>query len=254
MTAEPGSLLKPAPVDCPCGCGRVGQPRKKAWRNGRKCVKNCDSTKCPQCAGSRAAKSSANRERAMARQLGARRVSGSGRGHGADLAIEGRLYIETTQWATVRQTMENFWEGASMSERVGRATIYHSINESPWVVTAGANPDNRDDREGSIVIVPFASLQRLVVKDKRRITSYSLGPQDSKVPIRWWHGKAATTKRANLEKRCAHAHLPGALQLEWSKGRSASTGQILIFDRANWADFLAILEGCEVWDIDWESL
>ena len=59
------SNLKPDPVDCPCGCGAVGQPNK---RNGH--PRSCVSAKCASCRNRR------NRKGGLTKQNQARRALG----------------------------------------------------------------------------------------------------------------------------------------------------------------------------------
>jgi hypothetical protein len=42
--------LKADPEPCQCGCGLVGQPRVKMWKDGTRHVKFC---KCRRCCGGR---------------------------------------------------------------------------------------------------------------------------------------------------------------------------------------------------------
>ena len=60
MTAPYGSLLKEI-IDCGCGCGMAGTP-KKANRKGVRCVRGCT---CPSCRG-RANKRKGQRKQAKA--------------------------------------------------------------------------------------------------------------------------------------------------------------------------------------------
>lgn len=50
MTDTVVSNLKPDPADCQCGCGLVGQPRQKKWKDGTQHVRNCV---CRRCMGAR---------------------------------------------------------------------------------------------------------------------------------------------------------------------------------------------------------
>lgn len=43
--------FKAEPIECPCSCGAVGQPRVKAWSNGDRCNRNCKG--CRHCRGLR---------------------------------------------------------------------------------------------------------------------------------------------------------------------------------------------------------
>lgn len=232
-------------VDCPCGCGRSGTPRKKKWRDGKHHTRNCDKTKCPYCRGSSEAKTSAKRERGMSKELGARRVSGSGRGHGADMVIEGQLYIETTKNIHVISTMRNAWLGA-MGERVDDRARYHSIDGTPWCVGAG-----------DLVLVPFKSLVIVATSDFCNLTTYQMQPtkpsavKTIETIARWYSNKAVTTKLANLKIRCKHAQLPGALMLEWESGsRGNYYGQLAVFEVDAWKEFLEY-NPHQGWDGKW---
>lgn len=60
-------------ADCGCGCGRFGTLRVAAYKsNGVHCVRNCDTTKCPQCRGKASAGRGRKSQAKQAKSSGAR--------------------------------------------------------------------------------------------------------------------------------------------------------------------------------------
>lgn len=47
---EVKSFLKER-IECGCGCGRYGPPRRKPWADDILCTTNCDKAKCAHCRG-----------------------------------------------------------------------------------------------------------------------------------------------------------------------------------------------------------
>jgi hypothetical protein len=76
-----GELLKPPPTDCVCGCGLVGQPRKKVWKDGTSHVARCQ---CRRCKGGRHGANERVRNNRIAKRTGGQREPGSGQLSGID--------------------------------------------------------------------------------------------------------------------------------------------------------------------------
>lgn len=115
MMVDP--VLKPDPVVCPCGCGLVGQPRRKAWRDGLgPHVKRCG---CRRCVGGRQRAKARVREHKVARAVGGQREVLSGALSGTDVT-GGVCDVEETANVAVCRGVRRWWESKGVQTKVAR--------------------------------------------------------------------------------------------------------------------------------------
>jgi hypothetical protein len=123
-----------------------------------------------------------------------------------------------------------------MDAKVKDAMLTTEHDRRPWVL--------RLDYQGEpyLVLLPFASLVAISGQEFSHVkTFHSEDPEITGTPILWWGSKAVTTKRAELVKRCKHAHLPGALLLEWAGyGKGGVYGQVAAMTADDWWHFMQL--------------
>jgi hypothetical protein len=109
--------LKPDPVECVCGCGTLGQPRRKAWNDGLAAhVKGCP---CRRCVGSRQRGKSRKREHRVARDTGGQREIFSGQLSGVDGRAGLWVWEETSEQAVCRG-LRRWWNAKTVRTKVAR--------------------------------------------------------------------------------------------------------------------------------------
>ncbi len=114
------SNLKPK-LDCPCGCGTYGMPRRKAWGDGLRHVRLCP---CRRCAGSRHRGKANRRENRIAADLGGNREPLSGGLSGADVRAHMWSFEETSNEAVVRG-FRRWWTSKTVRSKVARLNARH---------------------------------------------------------------------------------------------------------------------------------
>lgn len=112
MTMLPG----PDKLDCPCGCGKFGTPRRKAWGDGLRHVNLCP---CQRCVGGRQRGKSRRRENRIAKDLGGTREPLSGGLSGADVVTHMWSFEETSNQAVVRG-FRRWWTSKTVTTKVAR--------------------------------------------------------------------------------------------------------------------------------------
>jgi hypothetical protein len=109
-------LPGPDKLDCPCGCGLFGSPRRKAWGDGLRHVKLCD---CRRCVGGRQRPKSRQRENRIAKDLGGTREPLSGGLSGADVVAHMWSFEETSNLTVVRG-FRRWWTSKTVTTKVAR--------------------------------------------------------------------------------------------------------------------------------------
>jgi hypothetical protein len=112
MTMLPG----PDKLDCPCGCGKFGTPRRKAWGDGLRHVSRCP---CPRCVGGRQSGKARRRENKVAKDLGGHRHALSGGLSGADVSAGYWSFEETSNEAIVRG-FRRWWTSKGVRSKLAR--------------------------------------------------------------------------------------------------------------------------------------
>lgn len=121
------SLLKPDLCDCACGCGAVGRPRVKAWRDGLHHARSCVCRRCKAPTYRRAA---AQRERAIAKATGGERNALSGALSGVDVSGPLVDIEETTNQAVVRG-IRRWWSSKTVQSKVARLFAHAQVSGVP---------------------------------------------------------------------------------------------------------------------------
>lgn len=119
--------LKPDPVACACGCGRVGQPRKKVWTGetvGH--VKGCE---CRRCKGGRTKSRASARERRIAKATGGERSPLSGALSGHDVVTGAGTFVEETANVSLVRGFFSWWDGKGTQAKTQRV---REQNLAPW--------------------------------------------------------------------------------------------------------------------------
>lgn len=104
---EHWSGLKPEPVECPCGCGQVGQPK----RNGH--PKTCLHAKCAQCRGKNSKRKGQRKQSAATSALGVPRSSIH---PGHEEFLPGTVRIEVKAGAQIRPMFTAYLRMETQSE------------------------------------------------------------------------------------------------------------------------------------------
>lgn len=112
---EPRFKEAPEPEVCPCGCGVLGVPRKKAWRDNL--APHSRGCPCRRCVGSRQVGKAAKRERRIAKDFGGKRNFRSGAGGGVD-TIGATLDIEETAGVAHVQGLRRWWSSKGMQAKL----------------------------------------------------------------------------------------------------------------------------------------
>lgn len=102
-------------VVCGCGCGEVGAPRARAWRDGTHCVRRCS---CKRCAGGRTKSTARRRENRIAKDIGGRRNLGSGAFGGHD--VTGVVEVEETAAAAVVRGFRRWWFSKTVTTKTAK--------------------------------------------------------------------------------------------------------------------------------------
>lgn len=143
------SVMLPGPVkvDCPCGCGAFGTPRKKAWGDGLRHVRGCPApgAVCRRCVGSRQRAKAYRRERQLAMDLDAQREPMSGQLSGADVIGHLWSFEETASEAVVRG-FRRWW--TSKTVRTKTARLFGRHGEARALVLSW-------DGRPQVVIAPY---------------------------------------------------------------------------------------------------
>jgi hypothetical protein len=125
--SEHVNFLKPDPVECGCGCGLVGQPRTRPWRDGVVCVKR--GCACRRCLGKRSRAKGDDKARKARKLLG---IPGANTRH--EELLGGMVRWEAKAGAQVRPMWSAFLRAERQSEDV------RAIGDSrPFVMTAAAD-------------------------------------------------------------------------------------------------------------------
>lgn len=103
-------------VDCPCGCGKHGTPRKRAWRDGLRHVRLCE---CNRCDAPRHKRDASIREREIAADLGGTREPMSGALSGADVVAHMWSFEETSNETIVRG-FRRWWTSKTVQRKLVR--------------------------------------------------------------------------------------------------------------------------------------
>ncbi len=114
--------LKPDPAACVCGCGHIGRPKVKAFKDGLgPHARGCN---CARCRGRNTKATSAKRELRKARKVGATRAPLSGALSGYDWRVPltggGYLFVEETTNQAITRGLERWWDGKGVQEKVAR--------------------------------------------------------------------------------------------------------------------------------------
>lgn len=102
-------------VDCACGCGMSGTPRRKAWVDGfhvRRCA-------CRRCVGSRQRGNARRRENRVANELGGSREVMSGALSGVDVRA-GMWVFEETAEVRIVQGLRRWWSSKQTTTKLAR--------------------------------------------------------------------------------------------------------------------------------------
>lgn len=151
--SEVVSRLKPDPVECPCSCGRVAQPRVKQWKDGLSPhVRGCA---CRRCTGGRQKPKAAARERKLAKALGGERHVMSGALSGIDVSSPLVVIEETANRSLVRGFF-SWWGGKGVQSKTKRLMENRSGLPRCFVVV---NPDNAREAYG---VIPVSDLPRFL--------------------------------------------------------------------------------------------
>ena len=110
--------FKPEAVVCPCGCEKVGQPRRKPWNDGLPAhVRGCKP--CRRCTGSRQKPKASARERRVAKAIGGERHVLSGALSGVDVS-NSVVDIEETAGEAIARGLRRWWESKAVTNKVAR--------------------------------------------------------------------------------------------------------------------------------------
>lgn len=136
MQVEP--RFKPDPVACPCGCGIVAQPRRKAWQDGL--APHSRGCPCRRCIGSRQRGKASRRERRIASDMGGDREVFSGALSGVDGRAGLDVWEETAEKAVCRG-IRRWWNTLTVQRKIARLMARTGVrralvltDEKPWLV------------------------------------------------------------------------------------------------------------------------
>lgn len=134
--------LKPDPAECSCGCGLIGQPRVKVWKDGTSHVRLC---KCRRCTGGRQSAKARRRENKVAKATGGTREPMSGNLSGIDGRSGLWVWEETAQVDIVRG-LRAWWSGKGVQSKVARLMNRHGVARA-FIASWDGRPQ--------LVVVPF---------------------------------------------------------------------------------------------------
>lgn len=101
-------------VVCACGCGKEGQPRRKAWRDGMH-VRDCT---CRRCVNGERTKAEKKRVTRFGARSGLYRAPNSGRMLGFDLG--GVVAVEETSEQTITKHLKLWWATVEVQRKLQR--------------------------------------------------------------------------------------------------------------------------------------
>ncbi len=154
-------LVAPVRIDCPCGCGRYGAPRKSAWRDGLVHTKNCECS--GYCLAGEQKRTAMRREDRVAAKSGGRRNPGSGARGGMDLADHVFQIEETANVAIVRG-FRSWWSGKGVQDKVRYLLGREAMGPRALVLSW--------DDEPQMVVMPFSDWAGVTTElEQRRAAS-----------------------------------------------------------------------------------
>lgn len=147
---------KPALVTCPCGCGKVGRPRTKAWADGlAPHVKACT---CRRCSGRRHKPRAARTERRIAKDTGGERspLSGALTGHDGHAGLD---CWEHTADLTITRGFFKWWRGKGVQSKIERISTLNGMR--PHLIL-------EDKETGELVVITRYEPWTDVIRDANR--------------------------------------------------------------------------------------
>lgn len=150
-------------ADCQCGCGAVGQLRRRPWANGVHCTKNC--TTCRQCKASEKSKLGNNYQRSSRRRHNI--PGGMGTGHEQD--EHSPIWREAKTGTRVKSLITTYVD--LYAEAIEKQPYG---NNKPFVLDAAANQDaaltvtcfgHRNKQEAFDAVFALAILHGIVKED-----------------------------------------------------------------------------------------
>lgn len=141
--------FKPWPEACVCGCGLVGQLRKKQWQDGLgPHVVRCG---CRRCKGGRTTQNARRREHKVAKAVGGTRNIASGAFGGVD-TLGGVLDCEETANESVIRGLRRWWYSKSTQAKVA-TLMSRRLRPRAFVASWAGRPQ--------LVVIPFSDLSDL---------------------------------------------------------------------------------------------
>lgn len=158
MTVEYGTLLKPDPEPCICGCGVVAQLRSKTWggETGPH-VKRCT---CRKCKGGRQRGTARKREQRIAKRLGGYAEPDSGQKSGVDIRIDDVVWIEETSNVSLLAGLKRWWLSKGTETKLQRIRRRAKIMGVP-VAFVGSW-----EGKPQVVVMSFDDFENLVRRTK----------------------------------------------------------------------------------------
>jgi len=153
MNRDVNPILKPDPVECGCGCGRVGQPKVRAWSDGIRHVRACD---CRRCRAPRHKQNASRRERQIAKVTGGAREPLSGALSGRD-GSSGLWSWEETSAVAITRGFRRWAESKGVRAKCAR--LFARSGERHALILSW-------DGKPRWVVVPFESWVDRVLEDK----------------------------------------------------------------------------------------
>lgn len=159
---EVRSFLKPDPIPCACGCGAVGRPRTKAWRDSLHHSVTC---RCARCKAPTYRRAAAKRERAIAKDIGGERHALSGALSGVDVSSV-IVEVEETSNVAVTRGIRRWFESLTVQRKIARLIAHGRVSGVPSALVLTW------ERRRRLVVMDYESFRALC---KQRLDDDEVG-------------------------------------------------------------------------------
>lgn len=154
-------LAGPRKMNCVCGCGLFGSPRRKIWVG--ETVGHVKLCRCRRCEGSRHKKNAGARERRIAKNTGMERSPLSGGVSGFDLS--GVCWVEETSNQALTRGLFRWFDSQQIQRKLERLFSLSSVKPKAFLASRAGRPE--------LVVMRFEDwnvLQGLAAMGEQRVS------------------------------------------------------------------------------------